>query len=69
MKTFLAVYRPEVVKSFFGWLDTIVLEQKTIDDFCKYHTEEKLKSWLNIFPPPSLCEIWERWNNLGRPLK
>jgi hypothetical protein len=69
MKSFLAVYERKHTESFFKWLDSIVLHQETIDNFCEYHTEEKLKSWLDIFPPPSLCESWERWNKLGRPLK
>jgi hypothetical protein len=69
MDVFMSVYGENAVKGFFKWLDSIVMEQQTIDNFCKYHTKEMLTSFMDLFPPPDLIEIWLRWNKLERPLK
>jgi hypothetical protein len=35
--------------------------QATLDDFAFAHTENQLNSWLSLFPPPSIYEIYSRY--------
>jgi hypothetical protein len=56
-------YGNEIVDAF---LKTIIHTQTKarIEVFLKYHTEELLTSWISLFPPPSIYEIWIRWVDL-----
>ena len=63
MENFLTIYQDEYIINFFNQISTYQSKER-IDAFCKYHTPELLKKWLNLFPPPSIWEIWNRWNNI-----
>ena len=63
MENFLSLYQDEHVITFFNQMGKSQPKER-MDDFCKYHTLDLLKRWLNLFPPPSIWEIWNRWNKI-----
>jgi hypothetical protein len=62
---FLVVYTQETVDGFFKRLEKESAKADDVAKFCKYHTKEILIKWVEeLWPPPSLEEIWRRWKAL-----
>lgn len=64
MDNFLKIYTEETVDNFVIFRTKSGTEPVMIDKFFKSHTIEDLMEWLDLFPPPSIYEIWERWINI-----
>jgi hypothetical protein len=55
------------VSAFFRNM-TRMHSTETLEKFAKYHTEDRVNSFNEMFPPPgNMCEIWNAWERKGRP--
>jgi len=66
----------KVLKTFYteghvdGFFDGMLRVQRpeTMKAFSQYHSEERVMTLMEtIWPPPSLCEMWNAWDRKGRP--
>ena len=65
--TFRKFYLDKSVDGFFAEMRRMQRDE-TLNNFINYHTQEKLESFMrDIFPPPSLIEVWNAWDRKGRP--
>ena len=61
MDTLKKIYYSEAVDDFFRQMGNNQPKEK-MDNFIKYHNEEVLLKFMQLFPPPSIWELWNRWN-------
>jgi hypothetical protein len=64
MDNFLVMYTKDTVDNFVNFRLKSGTEPLMVDKFFKSHTIEQLTEWLDLFPPPSIYEIWDRWIKL-----
>jgi hypothetical protein len=65
MNAFIAAgYDKDHVSTFFKQMGNV--QPKTrMDKFSAYHTKAVLNKFMvDIWPPPSIWELWNRWNSL-----
>jgi hypothetical protein len=57
------MYEKQYVDAFFLQIGTMP-NKENAEVFCKYHTKDVLNIFMGIWPPPSIWELWNRWNSL-----
>jgi len=56
-------YGEDQVEIFIDWIRRYQDKGK-IEMFFRYHTEQVMLTFMKLFPPPGLMEVWNRWNSL-----
>ena len=63
LSVFYAIDTIENVNTFYNQIKNNS-SAHYLDKFINYHTPELIQDWLNLFPPPDIWQIWNRWNSL-----
>ena len=58
---FIKIYNIDSVNIFFNQMK-FTQSEETMLKFCEYHTHDILINFMGLFPPPSIWELWNRWN-------
>ena len=61
MEVFYIIDNKENVDIFFKQMSTMQSKER-MNQFCKYHTGDVLNKYVNIWNPPTIWEIWNKWN-------
>ena len=61
MDNFMIYYNDKHVTIFFKQMNNMQTKEN-MDAFASYHTIEILDNLMELFPPPNIWDLWNRWN-------